>query len=308
MSTKSSFFLFITFCWICTSYAQQHSDVYGRVKNVQATPLAGITVILGDQRASTDSLGGFVFRDVANGTKIVRLSGIGYREQEEIVQKVANKSLYLDITLSAADSQIAEVQVMGQSDTERAGKQAIRAIVVDTRAVAEQPVTLAELINRSPGVRIRQSGGLGNAVDVSVNGFQGRAVRYFKDGIPLNYLAGGYGIHNIPVNSLERVEVFKGVLPISLGADALGGAAMSNTASAAAASPSDPNTVPMPHAAASAAARSRSGSSSCTCSSPGAPSTPCSDGSASPTRPSGWVTRTSSTGRSQEHPSGATPG
>lgn len=224
MSTKSSFFLFITFCWICTSYAQQHSDVYGRVKNVQATPLAGITVILGDQRASTDSLGGFVFRDVANGTQIVRLSGIGYREQEEIVQKVANKSLYLDITLSAADSQIAEVQVMGQSDTERAGKQAIRAIVVDTRAVAEQPVTLAELINRSPGVRIRQSGGLGNAVDVSVNGFQGRAVRYFKDGIPLNYLAGGYGIHNIPVNSLERVEVFKGVLPISLGADALGGA------------------------------------------------------------------------------------
>ena len=224
MSTKSSFFLFIIFCWVLSSYAQQNSEVYGRVKNRQAVPLAGISVTLGAQRTSTDSLGSFVFHAVSTGAQALRLSGIGYQVYQDTVQKVANESLYLDITLSKDDNQIAEVQVVGQSDTERARRQAIRAVVVDTRAIAEQPVTLAELINRSPGVRIRQSGGLGNAVDVSVNGFQGRAVRYFKDGVPLNYLAGGYGIHNIPVNSLERVEVYKGVLPISLGADALGGA------------------------------------------------------------------------------------
>src|SRR5690606_5073661 len=116
------------------------------------------------------------------------------------------------------------VTVTGKTETQQVREQAIRAVVVDTRPVAEQPVTLAELMNRSPGIRIRQSGGLGNAVDVSINGFQGNAVQYFRDGIPLEYLGGGYGINNVPVNLLERAEVYKGVVPVSLGGDALGGA------------------------------------------------------------------------------------
>src|SRR5690606_34972107 len=116
------------------------------------------------------------------------------------------------------------VTVTGKTETQQVREQAIRAVVVDTRPVAEQPVTLAELMNRSPGVRIRQTGGLGNAVDVSINGFQGNAVQYFRDGIPLEYLGGGYGINNVPINLLERAEVYKGVVPVSLGGDALGGA------------------------------------------------------------------------------------
>src|SRR5690606_3292629 len=48
--------------------------------------------------------------------------------------------------------------------------------------------------------------------------------RFFKDGIPMDYLGAGFNISLVPVNMLERVEVYKGVLPASLGADALGGA------------------------------------------------------------------------------------
>ena len=40
----------------------------------------------------------------------------------------------------------------------------------------------------------------------------------------MDYLGSGYNISLVPVNMLERVEVYKGVLPTSLGADALGGA------------------------------------------------------------------------------------
>src|SRR5690606_38599498 len=67
-------------------------------------------------------------------------------------------------------------------------------------------------------------GALGNAVDVSINGFQGNSVQYFRDGIPLEYLGGGYSLNNVPVNLLERAEVYKGAVPVSLGGDALGGA------------------------------------------------------------------------------------
>src|SRR5690606_31766168 len=50
------------------------------------------------------------------------------------------------------------------------------------------------------------------------------SVRYFKDGMPLDYLGFGFNISLIPVNMLDHVEVYKGVLPLHLGADALGGA------------------------------------------------------------------------------------
>ncbi|MFD2600386.1 TonB-dependent receptor plug domain-containing protein [Sphingobacterium corticis] len=224
MIAKHILLLLSFLCWNVTLHAQNKDHVFGQVHDKNQKALSGITVSLGSAKLQTDKNGRFQFANIKSGNYPLHLSGIGYQHFQDTVVKIANEPLYLNITMSADDQEIATVEVVGQSETERAKRQAIRAVVVDTRAVAEQPVTLAELINRSSGVRIRQSGGLGNAVDVSLNGFQGRAVRYFKDGVPLNYLAGGYGIHNIPVNSLERVEVYKGVLPISLGADALGGA------------------------------------------------------------------------------------
>ena len=120
--------------------------------------------------------------------------------------------------------ELENVNIIFKSDTRQGREQSIKANMVNTRAAYQQPATLTELINRSPGVRIRQSGGLGSATDISVNGFQGKAIRYLKDGIPVDYLRDGFSIASIPVNSLERVEIYKGVLPVALGVDALGGA------------------------------------------------------------------------------------
>jgi outer membrane receptor protein involved in Fe transport len=116
------------------------------------------------------------------------------------------------------------VTVNATSATQKSKQQPVTATVVNARAAYEQSATLTELMNRSAGVRLRQAGGLGAATDVSINGFQGKAIRYLKDGIPVDYLRDGFNIASLPVNTLERVEIYKGVLPVSLGADALGGA------------------------------------------------------------------------------------
>ena len=65
---------------------------------------------------------------------------------------------------------------------------------------------------------------LGSSSNVIVNGYQGRAVKLFRDGIPSDYLGDGYNVSLLPVNLLERVGVYKGVLPVRLSAHALGGA------------------------------------------------------------------------------------
>lgn len=167
--------------------------------------------------------GTFAFDNLVLGTYSLQATHIGYQPYSRTVDLVSN-ALTLSIVLTPRSSELESVTVTGKTETQQVREQAIRAVVVDTREVAEQPVTLAELMNRSSGVRIRQSGGLGNDIDVSINGFQGNSVQYFRDGIPLEYLGGGYGLNNVPVNLLERAEVYKGVVPVSLGGDALGGA------------------------------------------------------------------------------------
>ncbi|OQP59020.1 TonB-dependent receptor plug domain-containing protein [Niastella populi] len=104
-------------------------------------------------------------------------------------------------------------------------QQSTRAItVIDAKKYYNRPVTTLALINQSPGVRIRQEGGLGSRADLSINGLSGRQVKYFINGIPADFLGAGNRLNIFPVNAIDHIEVYKGVVPIELGSDALGGA------------------------------------------------------------------------------------
>lgn len=52
----------------------------------------------------------------------------------------------------------------------------------------------------------------------------GNSVRYFIDGVPLETKGSGVSLANLPVNLIDHIEMYKGVVPAYLGADALGGA------------------------------------------------------------------------------------
>lgn len=203
----------------------QSGTLTGTVTDEQGNTLVGASVTIGDADSPriTDQSGTFTFSNLPAGSYTLRITHVGYTEYTDHI-RFNGRDTELSIRLTPQSNILEGATVVGKSETQQVREQAIRAVVVDTRAAAEQPATLAELMNRSPGIRIRQSGGLGNAVDVSINGFQGNAVQYFRDGIPLEYLGGGYGINNVPINLLERAEVYKGIVPVSLGGDALGGA------------------------------------------------------------------------------------
>jgi outer membrane cobalamin receptor len=126
-------------------------------------------------------------------------------------------------TVKRSNAELKAVQVRAVS----AGslQQSTRAItVIDARKYYNRPATALALINQSPGVRIRQDGGLGSKADLSINGISGRQVKFFIDGIPADLLGAGNRINIFPVNAIDRIEIYKGVVPIELGSDALGGA------------------------------------------------------------------------------------
>lgn len=215
-------FILIVFFNVEYTLAQ---SVKGIVFDDSFTQINGAVVVIDSQYSTvTNENGVFSFNSISSGKYPITVSATGYEKYADTITLQNGQLLDLEIMLYSKDNILSELVIVSESTIQKVRNQPVKAVVVDTREVAEQPVTLAELINRSPGVRVRQNGGLGNNVDISVNGFQGNSVQYFRDGIPLEYLGGGYGINNVPINLLERVEVYKGVIPVSLGGDALGGA------------------------------------------------------------------------------------
>jgi vitamin B12 transporter len=117
-----------------------------------------------------------------------------------------------------------EVVVRGRTEAERLRHSAQAVHVVETEQAQRQTADLGEVLARSQGVGVRRGGGLGSGTRFSLNGLTDDQIRFFLDGIPLPFSGYPFGIANVPVNLVERVEVYRGVVPIRFGADALGGA------------------------------------------------------------------------------------
>lgn len=217
-------FLLFLYIFTTTVYGQGSDGISGTIVNELGNPIKKATIQVAQQTLYTQENGSFQIANISVGKHIIRISALGYTSQTDTIDKLPNKNFIFNAILYPENRALEQVTVEGKTQVQQIKEQPIRAIVIDTKAAAEQPTSLAEVMNRASGIRIRQSGGVGNQVDVSINGFQGNAVQYFRDGIPLEYLGGGYSINNVPINQLEHVEIYKGVVPISLGGDALGGA------------------------------------------------------------------------------------
>lgn len=126
-------------------------------------------------------------------------------------------------TKSGAPSTV-EVTVRGTHVAKRMRQSSEAVTVVETERAKREAADLAEVLARTDGVSVRRDGGLGSGARLSLNGLTGEQIRFFLDGIPLEFSGLGLGIGNIPVNLIERVEIYRGVVPVRFGADALGGA------------------------------------------------------------------------------------
>jgi outer membrane receptor protein involved in Fe transport len=117
-----------------------------------------------------------------------------------------------------------EVVVTGKSKIKEINESAYNVVTIDARLLRNTTLNLARALDRLPGVKIRETGGMGSGTRITLNGFSGRHVKIFMDGIPLEGSGSSFRLDNMPVNMADRVEIYKGVVPVELGADALGGA------------------------------------------------------------------------------------
>ncbi|GAA4807630.1 TonB-dependent receptor [Olivibacter ginsenosidimutans] len=198
----------------------------GIIKDADGAAIAGTTITLvgTTKKTMSDEKGFFLLTDIPAKTYQLQVRHLGHEPQLITLDFGKHKDIELSITLASESGQLETVYITSKSVNREIAERPVLTQVVNTKIVQDQPTTLVELLNRTAGIRVRQTGGLGSSSNVMINGFQNRSIRYFKDGIPMDYLGSGFDISLVPVNMLERVEVYKGVLPPLLGSDALGGA------------------------------------------------------------------------------------
>ena len=95
-----------------------------------------------------------------------------------------------------------------------------------TSAVWEgKSLSAADLLATLPGIQSYKQGGLGSFQTVSVRGVAARNIMICVDGVPLNDASGGaVNLGSIDLNQMEKIEVYKGNVPVKFGVSGIGGA------------------------------------------------------------------------------------
>lgn len=127
-------------------------------------------------------------------------------------------------TLAYGNQHLQEVQVVAKTKARKLQQQAYTLAVVDLAKVYTANPTLTKVLNQVTSVRVREEGGMGSNYTFSMNGFSGNQVKFFLDGMPMDNFGSSFNLASISAHLADRIEIYKGVLPVSLGSDALGGA------------------------------------------------------------------------------------
>lgn len=157
------------------------------------------------------------------GNYVLSVTSVGFKSKQTKINLQANYTAPA-ITIEEDMAALNEVQVKGKSKVQRVKEEAFNITAVDLKQLYNTSADLNQVLNRTTGVRVRETGGMGSAFNFSLNGFSGDQVKFFMDGIPLDNYGPSFTLNNIPTNMAERIDVYKGVVPIELGGDALGGA------------------------------------------------------------------------------------
>lgn len=204
----------------------QLSSISGQLKSSSGEPLSAASVKIQNSNYGTasDLNGYYKISNLKPGTYLLHITAIGFKSEKRTVKLEAGTDSKLNFSFQEDAKQMETVTVLGRTKAQEINRQAFNVTAIDATKLYNTTLDISGALDRVAGVRVRESGGVGSNFNLSLNGFSGNHIRYFIDGIPMDNFGSSFQINNIPINVAERVEVYKGVVPMWLGSDALGGA------------------------------------------------------------------------------------
>lgn len=201
----------------------QFAVVEGKLTAEAKEPVDYATVYLkGTQYGCISDEKGIFRLEVPAGEYTLIISAIGFQTVEKTVRFAHGEHLMLEIKMLTESTQLDVVEVVS-TGVSRVKRSAFNAVAVETEDLMNTTKNLSEALMKLPGMKLRESGGVGSDMQLMLDGFSGKHVKVFIDGVPQEGAGTVFNLNNIPVNFANRIEVYKGVVPVEFGSDALGG-------------------------------------------------------------------------------------
>lgn len=222
---KQSLVFLFTFLLSSVVYAQ-NGNLSGIVTDHNGMPVAGAAVMLKElnRTSVTDDRGRYEMKSVKYGDYTLVIRSV-ITELKSMLIKVNGINTVVNPRVNGAkDRDLSQVTVEGKTEKKKIETSGFAVNVIETKEASLRNLQTNELLDRTVGVRVRQNGGMGSAVEYNLNGMSGRSVGIFIDGIEISTYGSSFNLNNIPPSMIERIEVYKGVLPAHLTGDFMGGA------------------------------------------------------------------------------------
>ena len=215
--------LFIFLLAVISASAQDRAMISGKIISTEKETVDFATVYLkGTTYGGTTNEQGIYHLKAPAGDYTLVVSAIGYKTVEKPVKLTGGERTRQNITITPQSTELDEVVVVSNGIS-RLKRSAFNAVALDTKELQNSNKSLSEALAKAPGMKVRESGGVGSDMQLTLDGFSGKHVKIFIDGVPQEGVGSSFGLNNIPVNFAERIEIYKGVVPVGFGTDAIGG-------------------------------------------------------------------------------------
>ncbi len=207
-------------------HAQSNTKLKGNVFDTETgAAVAGATVVINGTAyiSAADDRGFFEFEHIPPGSYSISVSSVGYKTF--IYKKI---EVLPDITVRVAVRLHPRAHYLGKFNvTDKRMPLRSNKIVVIRKSEIEQSgaQNIPELLSSVEGLYVQKTGQVGSRTEIKIRGGASRHVLILIDGQKINPSGSGVAdLSTIPIEMVERVEVYKGGASAEFGPDALAGA------------------------------------------------------------------------------------
>ena len=206
-------------------WAQNTAELSGKITD-KATqkPLIGADIYLKELKkgANADAQGNYYLKGIPEGNYTIIGSYLGYQSFSKKIYLKGQERL--DISLKEQAEEISGVTVSSKSIAHQKKEESMPVTVIDMSNMRGTVSNVQDILAKTVGVTLRTSGGVGSSSRISVRGLEGKRIGFFIDELPMSEQTDYLDINDIPIDMIDRIEIYKGVVPARFGGSSLGGA------------------------------------------------------------------------------------
>ncbi len=207
---------------------RQGNSIYGHVieeGTEDDVPYAAVLLVETGQGMTADEYGKFQFNYIPAGEYTLRVQLIGYEPKEVKVKVSKEKPLDMHVHMAVKGFVADEVVVSASRNAVRRCEAPVVVNVLNAKLFEQTNSTdLAKTLNYQSGLRVENNCQNCAFPQVRINGLEGPYSQILINSRPVvSALSGVYGLEQIPVNMIDRIEVVRGGGSALFGANAVGG-------------------------------------------------------------------------------------